>query len=120
VGTKFSNRVPESRVMLRCFLGGSDDPQILEESDQAIVAIVREELRRIMGVTEEPAFTRMSRWPRSMAQYTVGHGRRLEEIEERAGRIPGLGLAGNAYHGIGIPDCVRMGKQAAEQINRRS
>lgn len=120
VGTKFSNRVPESRVMLRCFLGGSDDPQILEEPDEAILGVVREELRRIMGVTEEPAFTRMSRWPRSMAQYTVGHDRRLEEIEARAGKIPGLGLAGNAYHGIGIPDCVRMGRKAAEQISRRS
>ena len=116
VGTKFSHRVTETHVVLRCFLGGSGDPHILDEPDEAVIGIVREELRRIMGVTETPSFTRLSRWPRSMAQYTVGHQERVARIEERLARIPGLHLAGNAYHGIGIPDCVRMGKQAAEQV----
>jgi oxygen-dependent protoporphyrinogen oxidase len=120
VGTKFSHRVAESRVVLRCFLGGSGDPQILDEADEAVITAVQAELRRIMGVTEEPVFSRLSRWPRSMAQYTLGHGSRVEAIEERLRRVPGLALAGNAYRGIGIPDCVRMGRQAAEQISRRS
>jgi oxygen-dependent protoporphyrinogen oxidase len=69
-----------------------------------------------MGVTEEPAFVRISRWPRSMAQYTLGHESRVRRIVERASAHPGLHLAGNAYHGIGIPDCVRMGKQAAAAV----
>ncbi len=116
VGTKFPYRVSESRVLLRCFLGGAEDAAVLEESDDDVIAIVREELRRIMGVTEEPVFTRIHRWPRSMAQYTVGHGRRVRRIEERLGALAGLHLAGNAYYGIGIPDCIRMGKQAAEKI----
>ncbi len=116
VGTKFPHRVPETRVVLRCFLGGSDDPQILDEPDESVVTTVRDELRAMMGVTETPQFTRITRWPRSMAQYTVGHETRVSRIEERLGRIPGLHLAGNAYYGIGIPDCVRMGKQAAERI----
>jgi oxygen-dependent protoporphyrinogen oxidase len=116
VGTKFSHRVPKNRVVLRCFLGGADDPQVLDEPDETLAVSVREELRDIMGVTEEPSFTHIARWPRSMAQYTVGHRQRVEQIESRVRAIPGLHLAGNAYHGIGIPDCVRMGKQAAEAI----
>ena len=60
--------------------------------------------------------TRVSRWPLSMAQYTVGHAARLREISERAANVPGLYLAGNAYEGIGIPDCIRSGRQAAAKI----
>jgi oxygen-dependent protoporphyrinogen oxidase len=115
VGTKFSYRVPDNLAVLRCFLGG-EDGSALAESDEALISAVREELRTIMGVTETPVFTRIARWPRSMAQYTVGHTERVAEIESRARALPGLHLAGNAYHGIGIPDCVRMGKQAAERI----
>jgi oxygen-dependent protoporphyrinogen oxidase len=51
-----------------------------------------------------------------MAQYTVGHAQRIEEIRARAAEIPGLHLAGNAYEGIGIPDCIRTGRQAAKNI----
>lgn len=69
-----------------------------------------------MGVTAEPVFARVARWPRSMAQYTVGHLARLEEIRARLAGLPGLHLAGNAYSGIGVPDCIRTGKQAAEAI----
>ena len=118
VGTKFTNRTPDDRALLRCFLGGADDPGILDEPDEAVVALVREELRRTMGVMAEPLSTRLSRWPRSMAQYTVGHERLAREIEERRRRIPGLALAGNAYQGIGIPDCIRMGRDAAREISR--
>jgi oxygen-dependent protoporphyrinogen oxidase len=111
VGTKFPCRVPEDKVMLRCFIGGAT-----EESDEALVSQIRSELREILGVAAEPVFARVSRWPRSMAQYTVGHKQRVEKIEARLGAIPGLYVAGNAYTGIGVPDCARMGKQAAEKI----
>jgi len=111
VGTKFPYRVPEDKLMLRCFLGGAT-----EESDDALVNQIRGELREILGVTVEPVFARVSRWPRSMAQYTVGHKQRVEQIETRLNAIPGLFVAGNAYTGIGVPDCARMGKQAAERI----
>jgi oxygen-dependent protoporphyrinogen oxidase len=116
VGTKFSHRAPQAKLVARCFLGGRQDAAILDRSDSDVLAIVREELREIAGVTAEPRFHRLSRWPRSMAQYTVGHGARLAEIEARAAAISGLYLAGNAYQGIGIPDCIRMGKAAAEAI----
>jgi oxygen-dependent protoporphyrinogen oxidase len=116
VGTKFSHRVPPDKVVARCFLGGMEDAGVLDEPDDAVVAAVVAELREIAGVTARPSFTRVFRWPRSMAQYTVGHPQRLAEMEARAAAIPGLYLAGNAYQGIGIPDCVRMGRRAAERI----
>jgi oxygen-dependent protoporphyrinogen oxidase len=116
VGTKFPNRVPEGKVVARCFLGGVGDGGVLYEPDEAIVAAVLAELQEIAGIAARPRFSRIFRWPRSMAQYTVGHGQRLAEIERRVGQIPGLHLAGNAYQGIGIPDCIRMGKAAAESI----
>ena len=114
VGSKFPYRVPDGKIVARCFLGGMDDPAVLNESDDAVVAVVMEELRVIAGIQARPKFTRVSRWPQSMAQYTVGHPERLKEIEGRVEKLPGLHLAGNAYEGIGIPDCIRMGKRAAE------
>ena len=116
IGTKFPNRVPDGKVVARCFLGGTQDPGVLNETDDAIAAIVRHELREIAGITAPVRFTRISRWPRSMAQYTVGHPTREAELEARVALIPGLHVAGNAYQGIGIPDCIRMGKAAAAKI----
>jgi oxygen-dependent protoporphyrinogen oxidase len=115
VGTKFRHRVPEDKVVLRCFLGGGDEG-VLHLGDDELEACVRGELRRIMGLTAEPRFVRIARWPRSMAQYTLGHARRLEAIEMRLRNFPGLYLVGNAYYGIGIPDCVRLGRRAADCI----
>jgi oxygen-dependent protoporphyrinogen oxidase len=116
VATKFPHRAPEDRIMLRCFFGGIGDGAILDESDESLITITREELRRILGLTTAPLLTNISRWPRSMAQYTVGHGTRVENIKTRVAAIGGLHLAGNAYDGIGIPDCVRSGRQAAASI----
>ena len=116
VGTKFSHRVPEDKVVARCFLGGREDPGVLQESDETVERTVAEELREIAGVTAPVRFRRISRWPQSMAQYTVGHTVRQMELEERVAAITGLHLAGNAYQGIGIPDCIRLGRAAAEKI----
>jgi oxygen-dependent protoporphyrinogen oxidase len=116
VGTKFPNRVPEGKIVARCFLGGAEDPGVLNESDDAVIEMVTAELREIAGVTARPAFTRVARWPRAMAQYPVGHAARLAELDARMTSLPGIHLAGNAYQGIGIPDCIRMGRAAAEKI----
>lgn len=118
VGTKFPHRTPGDRILLRCFFGGTGDEAILNESDESMVTIAREELRRILGLTAAPFYTTISRWPKSMAQYTVGHSVRIAEIRNRIAAIPGLQLAGNAYDGIGLPDCVRSGRQAAAGIFR--
>jgi oxygen-dependent protoporphyrinogen oxidase len=116
VGTKFAHRTPEGTVLLRCFLGGTADPSVLNETDEAATSSVLEELYGIVGFSARPAFSRIFRWPRSMAQYNVGHQQRMAEVRERLSASPGLHLAGNAYEGIGIPDCIRTGKQAAEKI----
>jgi protoporphyrinogen/coproporphyrinogen III oxidase len=116
VGTKFPHRVPADKITLRCFFGGAGNDAVLGEPDDGLVAIAREELRAILGLTAPPIYNGVYRWPRSMAQYIVGHGARLKEIESHASAVPGLHLAGNAYTGIGIPDCIRMGRQAAAKI----
>jgi len=116
VGTKFLHRVPPDKITLRCFFGGAGNDAVLNQSDDSLIAIAREELRTILGLTAAPIYSGVYRWPRSMAQYIVGHGARLKEIEAHASAVPGLHLAGNAYTGIGIPDCIRMGRQAAAKI----
>jgi oxygen-dependent protoporphyrinogen oxidase len=115
VHNKFPFRVPEDRSLIRCFLGGARDEQVLQLSDDEIVSIVREDLRQILRLTAEPHFTRVYKWKAAMAQYGVGHLERLERIERLRHQLPGLALAGNAYRGIGVPDCVRSGNEAALQ-----
>jgi len=114
VGSKFSYRVPEDRIVLRCFFGGIHDAAVLNETDEALIAIARDELRRMLGLTAAPLAHAIARWPRSMAQYTLGHQQRVQEIRTRAAALPGLHLAGNAYEGIGIPDCINTGRAAAQ------
>jgi len=115
VHAKFDHRAPEGKAMLRCFLGGTRDPEVLNLHDDEILAIVRKELREIMNFTAEPLFCRVHRWQAAMAQYPVGHGSRISAMNERLKDLPGLYLAGNAYSGIGISDCIRTGKAAAEK-----
>ncbi len=113
---KFAGRAPEGGLLLRAFLGGTTDEAALELSDEGVLRVVRQELREILGLDAEPLFALIYRWPRSMAQYEVGHLERVQEIEYLRQGLPGLYLIGNAYGGIGIPDCVRAGKEAAEAV----
>jgi len=103
VGTKFAHRVPQDKVLLRCFTSGPPDD-------------IRAELAEKMGITAEPLFSRVIPWPESMPQYPVGHADRVRIIEEMLRDLPGLHVTGNAYHGVGIPDCIRMAKQVAARI----
>jgi oxygen-dependent protoporphyrinogen oxidase len=116
VHNKFPHRAPKDRALLRCFLGGSRDEQVLQLTDENILSIVRDELRQILGVKSDPLFTRLYRWRGAMAQYTVGHLERLDRIEGLVKPLPGLALAGNAYRGIGVPDCIRSGEAAVQQV----
>jgi oxygen-dependent protoporphyrinogen oxidase len=116
VHNKFPHRAPENRALVRCFLGGARDEQILQSSEAEILQIVRDELRQIIALTAEPLFARVYKWKSAMAQYSVGHLERLQRIESLRQKLPGLALAGNGYSGIGVPDCVRSGAEAAGKI----
>jgi oxygen-dependent protoporphyrinogen oxidase len=116
VGAKFSHRVPDSHHVLRCFLGGAGHADVLEQPDSAILASVRAELKKLLKWDVEPDFYHLSRWSRAMAQYPVGHAARLAEIRSALTELPGLQLAGNAYDGIGVPDCIRTARQAARTL----
>lgn len=118
VGQKFSFRVPENLVLFRCFLGGVRDPAALELADEEVRELVHRELGSVLGFNLEPSFTRAYRWPRALAQYTVGHQQRITTVRDRLARHSGLALCGNAYEGIGIPDCIRSGRRAAENCLR--
>jgi len=119
VHNKFENRVPEGVSLLRVFLGGARDENATELSDSEIVEIVRRELREILNVTAEPELSRVFKWKNAMAQYEVEHALRVARMEMHVQRFPGLHLTGNAYQGIGIPDCVRLGRSATDAIMRR-
>ncbi len=116
VHNKFPYRAPEDRALIRCFLGGARDEQIIQMSREEILQIVRDELRQIVSVNAEPLFARVYKWRSAMAQYSVGHLERVQRIESRRQSLPGLALAGNGYNGIGVPDCVRSGSEAAGKI----
>jgi oxygen-dependent protoporphyrinogen oxidase len=116
VHNKFPHRAPADRALLRCFLGGARDEQVLALSDDEILRITREELKKILRLSAEPLFTRVFKWKGAMAQYGVGHLERLQRVETLRQKIPALALAGNGYRGIGVPDCVHSGTAAVEEI----
>ncbi len=113
---KFPDRAPAGCVELRTFVGGAMQPEELNRTDEEIIQMVRAELRELLGVAGEPDFVRLARWNRAMPQYHLGHLDRVEKIESRIKRHPGLALAGNAYRGVGIPDCIHSGELAAESL----
>jgi oxygen-dependent protoporphyrinogen oxidase len=113
---KYAGRAPAGGVLLRVFCGGALAEQMFTLSDAALVAAARRELSELLGIEAAPRFTRVHRYPRAMPQYQVGHLERVAAIEARLARHPGLALAGNAYRGVGVPDCVHSGERAAEAL----
>jgi oxygen-dependent protoporphyrinogen oxidase len=113
---KYPGRAPEGTVLLRAFVGGALGADTLGESDDAIAARARRELAAALGVVAEPLLCRVHRHPASMPQYRPGHLDRVETIERKLAALPGLGLAGGAYRGVGISDCVRSGEAAVEAV----
>ena len=113
--SKFPGRAPGGHVLLRSFLGRAGREAAAQLDDDEMAKVVRGELREIMGIAAEPEFVQVFRWPRGMPQYRVGHVQLVEKIEAGVARVPGVELAGGAYHGIGIGDCLREGAAAAER-----
>lgn len=113
---KFSQRAPDGFVLLRVFVGGALQPEIFTLDEQEMVRLVLADLRDLLGITEPPLFNEIAKWAQSMPQYYVDHLDRVKRIESLARQMPNLRLAGNAYGGAGISDCIRGGESAAEEI----
>jgi oxygen-dependent protoporphyrinogen oxidase len=113
VSQKFDQRAPDGTVLIRMFVGGSRTPETVALGDAELLELARGELRDILGITAAPLWTRIYRWPNGNPQYDVGHIERMQRIERE---LPaGVWLAGSSYNGVGIPDCVRQGQEAAQR-----
>ena len=113
---KYAERAPEGKILLRAFLGGACSEEVLQWSDERLLQTVQDELRQLLQVSKPPLFSRIKRWHRAMPQCMLGHAQRVERIEQSAAKLPRLELAGNAYHGVGIPHCIRSGQQASDRL----
>lgn len=113
---KFARRAPEGSVLLRVFVGGALQPEVFELSEAELLKRVRGDLRELLGIEALPLFSELQRWDRSMPQYHVGHLDRVKRINDHVDSLPGLTLAGNAFSGTGLPDCIRSGELAAKLL----
>ena len=113
---KFAGRAPEGKVLLRAFVGGALHQEQAHWPDAMLQDAVLQDLRQLLGLTGKPALCHVGRYPGAMPQYHVGHLARIERLEATARRWPGLALAGNAYHGVGVPDCIRSGDESARGL----
>lgn len=116
VNRKFPSRIRAGLTAIRTFIVDPQASQLLNAPQHSIVESVREDLARVMGIRARPLFAGARFWPQSMPQYVTGHERRRRTIAGLLSRLPGLHVVGNAYEGVGIPDCVRMAKQTANRI----
>jgi protoporphyrinogen/coproporphyrinogen III oxidase len=114
---KWEGRAPAGDVLVRIYAGRFGGRDLTLDSDDELVALARAEMA-LLGVTAEPALIRVQRWPRGMPQYVLGHLERMERIERALAEHHGLAVAGAAYRGVGIPDCIRSGETAAESVVR--
>ncbi|MEI6045007.1 MAG: protoporphyrinogen oxidase [Chloroflexota bacterium] len=115
--TKFNNRTPDDKhVLIRAFVGGANAEGLAEQNETALVKMVRDEMQETLGITATPVITKVYRWHKANPQYDVGHDLRIAEIERLTAQHSGLYLAGAAYHGVGVPDCIADGKRVAQEI----
>jgi oxygen-dependent protoporphyrinogen oxidase len=110
---KWEGRAPDGALLIRVYAGRFGGPDLTTETDEDLVRLARDELS-LLGIDAVPILTRVQRWPRGMPQYVLGHGERLARIEAALTDLSGLAVAGAAYRGVGIPDCIRSGEDAAE------
>jgi oxygen-dependent protoporphyrinogen oxidase len=116
VHNKFPHRAPADKGILRAFLGGLSDEGVLSLSDEELLSTVRRELHEILKLDAEPRAERVYRWNKAMAQYSLGHLDRVKRIQQSVAGAPCLALAGNAFQGIGVPDCIASGLNAANSV----
>jgi oxygen-dependent protoporphyrinogen oxidase len=113
---KYAHRASDGKTLLRVFVGGARQPELAEMPDNQLLPLVRKHTEKLLHIKGDPIFCDIAHWPGTMPQYHVGHIDLVASIEARVTSIPHLQLAGNAYHGVGIPDCIHGGELAAERI----
>ncbi|MFL6555827.1 MAG: protoporphyrinogen oxidase, partial [Bacillus sp. (in: firmicutes)] len=114
---KWAHSAPQGKVLLRCYVGRSGDETIVDLSDDRIIKIVLDDLKKTMDITLNPDFAIVSRYKNSMPQYTVGHKQRLADIRNHMKtELPGVYLAGASYGGVGLPDCIDQGETAVNDV----
>jgi protoporphyrinogen/coproporphyrinogen III oxidase len=113
---KFPGRAPDGKVLIRVFLGGALQPEMVRKADEELIEIAGKELAGLLAITGQPTLTKIFRWHAAMPQYHLGHLERLQRIKDHLANHSGLALAGNAFTGVGIPQCIRSGELAAERI----
>ncbi len=113
---KYEGRAPEGFVLVRAFMGGALQPEVIQQDDEGLIVTARQDLDDLLGISTEPQFAVVSRWPDSMAQYNVGHLERVSVMRGMLDAHEGLQLAGNGFEGVGVPDCVHSGECAAEDL----
>ncbi len=116
---KFAGRAPNGKVLLRCFVGGAMNGDVVSWDDERLVELALSELRQLIDVAGSPDLSKILRWKNTMPQYHVGHLDRVSRIEKRVAALPCLELAGNGYRGVGIPVCLQSGQTAAERLVRQ-
>lgn len=113
--TKFPGRAPAGHVLLRGFLGGTRDPDVLDLDDEALARVVRDEMGPVLGIAGEPVLARVFRWPHATPQMEVGHLDRVAEMEGRLSALPGLFVTGAGLRVTGLPDCIAEGTRVAAE-----
>jgi oxygen-dependent protoporphyrinogen oxidase len=113
---KYPGRAPEGSALVRAFIGGELQPELAALPDDELVAIAREELGQLLGISGQPNLVLISRYDQGMPQYYVGHGERMQQVESALQELPGLYFTGNAFGGVGIPFCIYKSEKVAERV----
>jgi len=116
ISSKWRSRAPEGRVLLRAFVGGARDPEVMSRMDGELVSAAQHELGRLLGIRGEPIFSKLHRWDRANAQHDVGHLDIIAAIDRRLAALPGLFVTGSGFRGVGVPDCVADARATGAQV----
>lgn len=118
VHTKWPHMVPKGRVLLRIFLGRSDQPNISRMSDSELIVLAQQQASALMGITASPEVVEVSKMSETMPQYAVNHHMRVEQLRQQtAGKH--LHFIGMSYEGVGMPDCIRLAKECADNLKNK-
>jgi oxygen-dependent protoporphyrinogen oxidase len=118
--SKWAHLADDSTVVVRVSAGRYGDDRVTELDDEALVRALLDEVATTTQIEGEPADAMVRRWPQSFPQYEPGHLDRVAETERSlSAALPHVVLAGAALRGIGVPACIRQGRDAAREVLTR-